>query len=341
MDLLDKFYLITPIMNSPRYKVRAENYRKFKAIAESAGIKLITVEAAFGDRPFEVTERDNPFHLQYRTHDELWLKECLVNRAIEYILQIDPDAEYAMWQDSDCFPMSPPREYYLEVWHQLQHFEFVQCWKYLQDFGPDYQPIGQVQLSFMATYEMNGFQIPQERTVRRGALINDMVVRANNKPEYSGRYGAPGLAWAASIGRDSALSKCGGLIDWTILGAGDWHMAMSLVSGHDPVRKDGQPLSKYLQKIYDWQVRAERWIKRDVGYVNTTLGHWFHGTKLNRKYATRGQILVDCDFDPDVDIKRDSQGIYVLETYEERQIRLRDLLRYYFSVRNEDSIPLR
>jgi hypothetical protein len=337
-DILKNFYVVMPISNSPRYKVRAENYKKARAVCEAAGVKLITVECAFGERDFEVTQRDNPMHVQLRSVDELWLKENMINIGINYIMQIDPDAGQIMWQDSDCFPMSPPREYYEEVFHQLQHYEFVQCWKYLQDFGPDYQPIGKVQMSFMATYEANGFQVPNEKTLKRGALRDDMVVRANNKLEYAGKYGAPGLAWAANI---SAIKKVGGLIDWTILGAGDWHMALSLVSGHQPVRNDGKPLTAYLQKIYDWQVRAERWIKRDVGYVNTTMGHWFHGSKVGRQYGTRGQILVDCDYQPDQDIKRDAQGLYVLETWEERQIRLRDLIRYYFGSRNEDSVPLR
>ncbi len=87
---MTEMYVITMISNPCRYKARYETYRKFKKVMDDAKIKLITLEIAFGDRPFEVTERNNPFHLQFRTIDELWHKENALNIAINYLSQLDP-----------------------------------------------------------------------------------------------------------------------------------------------------------------------------------------------------------------------------------------------------------
>lgn len=328
---LSKFYVITPIVNSPRYRARAENYQKFKGMCETAGVNLITVECAFGERPFEVTERDNPYHVQVRSIEELWMKENLLNIGIEYVCQQFPDAREFAWVDSDTFPMSPPRQWFEETWHQLQHFQFVQMWEYLINFGPDYQPISQPQMSFMKTYSAAGFEIPKAKSVAHTLAGNSGMVS----------LGRPGLAWAANR---VALDKVGRLMDYCILGSGDWHMAHALVGGislEGGYSAEALQLSSYIGKMMQWQERAERWIKRDVGYVPMTVGHWFHGDKKDRKYGSRGQILIDAKYNPDTDIKYDSQGLLQLETWDPRQIRLRDRIRDYFRTRNEDSVALR
>lgn len=326
-DILKDFIVITPIINSPRYEVRAENYRKFKGVCDQAGVRLITVECAFGERPFEVTERDNWNHVQLRTVEELWHKENMINIGIEYAMQTWPDTKYVAWVDSDCFPMCPPRQWFEETFHELQHYEFVQMWEYLNNFGPDFQPVSQPQMSFMKTYAANGYTVPKGQNV------------AHTLAGHSGMVslGRPGLAWAANV---DALNRVGRLIDFTIIGSGDWHMAHGLVGAMEPSAAEHK-LSRYSAKLLEWQERAERWIKRDVGFVTGTVGHWFHGDKVDRRYGDRGRILIDNGYNPDVDIKYDSQGLIQLETWEPRQIVMRDKIRDYFRRRNEDSVPLR
>jgi len=328
MSRFDDFFVITPIVNSPRYKVRAENYYRFKQMCDSAGVNLITVECAFGDRPFEVTERDNPNHVQLRSIEELWLKENMINCGMKYVRQVWPNVKQFAWVDSDCAPVSPPREWFKETIEMLDHYEFVQMWEYLINLGPDYQPISAPQMSFMKTYAAAGFQIPKGRNVKHTLAGHSGMVS----------LGRPGLAWAANV---SALDAVGGLIDFCILGSGDWHMAHGLVGGMLQGTAEATRLSRYSQKLFAWQERAERWIKRDVGYVKGTVYHWYHGDKVNRRYGDRGQILISAGYNPDTDIKYDTQGLLQLETWEPRQIILRDRIREYFASRNEDSVPLR
>ena len=54
--------------------------------------------------------------------------------------------------------------------------------------------------------------------------------------------------------------------------------------------------------------------------------------------VTRGKILVENGYSPYTDIKYDAQGVLQLETWEPRQLKLRDQIRAYFRMRNEDEI---
>jgi hypothetical protein len=100
--------------------------------------------------------------------------------------------------------------------------------------------------------------------------------------------------------------------------------------GADIVR--GCPV--YADWCFEWQARAETYIKRDVGFVDGLLLHYFHGAKKKRGYIDRSSILWKNGFDPARDVKRDWQGLWQLT---DRKIGLRDGLRDYFRSRDEDS----
>jgi hypothetical protein len=94
----------------------------------------------------------------------------------------------------------------------------------------------------------------------------------------------------------------------------------------------------YVRRLYQWQKLADRWIKHDVGIVPGMILHDYHGDPINRQYTTRGEMLADAKYDPDTDLKYGIDGRIRLETWEDRQILLRDRLRVYFRSRNEDAI---
>lgn len=319
--MFEKLYVITMISNPVRYRSRYELYRKFAEVMRTAGANLVTIEIAFGTRPFEITERDNPMHIQLRTIDELWHKENALNIAREYIMQIDPDAKYIAWVDADVLPMRPVREWLEETVHELQHYQFVQMFETAIDLDPNHAMIGTPQTSFMATYVKNGCIKPT-----KGGFWEDY---------YDKQVGHPGYAWAANI---DALSAVGGFIDFSILGAGDRHMALGLIGCMD--QSFGTRGKAYIGKLLEWQERCERWIKRDVGFVRGSIFHFWHGSKTDRQYVSRWKILTENEYNPETDIKEDAQGLYQLETWTDRQIQLRDQIRAYFRQRNEDSVDV-
>jgi hypothetical protein len=90
-----------------------------------------------------------------------------------------------------------------------------------------------------------------------------------------------------------------------------------------------------------FQERCEKSIRRDVGYMPGTVLHTWHGKKADRKYYDRWQILIKNDYRPYHDLKKNSYGLYQFhDDHSDRFVKLRDQIRGYFRVRNEDSIDL-
>lgn len=299
-------YVVTSITNPARYRVRYHLYRQFeKYITDSGGI-LYTIEGALREREYEVTELGNPRHIRVTTTNELWHKENLLNLAIQ---RLPPDWKYVCWIDADIKFSRP--DWVAETIHKLQHFSVVQMFSQAVDLDPQCRMIQPTRDGFAFWYHQN-----KDKSVR------------------SSRYGIshPGYAWAF---RREAIDALGGLIDWGIVGSGDWHMACALVG---QVEKSFAPIKKscpnYLLWCSEWQARAEQHIKRNIGYVDGLLTHYWHGAKRNRFYFDRWKILADARFNPVTDIKRDWQGMWQLSG---NKIDFRDQLRAYLASRDEDS----
>ena len=93
-----KLYVVTPIINPRRYESRYKLYEKFQKMANDSGAVLYTIEAAYGNRPFQITDPSNPQNIQVRTNTELWHKENLINMAVQ---RLPSDWEYVAWIDAD------------------------------------------------------------------------------------------------------------------------------------------------------------------------------------------------------------------------------------------------
>jgi hypothetical protein len=186
------------------------------------------------------------------------------------------------------------------------------------------------------------------------ASVSDYTVceQAGSIPAIAGGYqsGKPpergwhtGLAWAS---RRDAWDQLGGLIDWAIVGSADFYMAWALLGQYDrrmywPVadsarRKRGFSPA-YIRANLQWQARAQA-LRQNIGVVPGTIVHHWHGRKSNRGYSDRRAILIDYQFNPDTDLRRDWQGLWQLHDDGSPRLRgLRDALRAYFRCRDEDS----
>jgi hypothetical protein len=70
----------------------------FQRHVETSGATLYTFEVAFGGREFEITEPNNPRHLQLRASSELWRKENALNLMAQ---RLPAEAQYLAWIDAD------------------------------------------------------------------------------------------------------------------------------------------------------------------------------------------------------------------------------------------------
>lgn len=312
----EKLHVVTAVSNPINYNSRYELYVEFAKRIKDAGAILWTVELAYGERSFVVTQKDNPFHLQLRSGGEdrkgnvLWSKENLLALMIN---RLPKEAKYICWCDADIqFARSDWPEEAIQL---LQVHDIIQPWSFAQDLGPNGDPIDKKpQMSFCKAW-FDG---------------HDVV----GKPEsYSGGVGHPGYVWC--IRRD-AYDKLGGLIDWAPLGSSDRHMAFGLI---DQVLKSVHPNIHpiYKKHLKIWQVNARHYLHRNIGYLPGLITHYWHGKKFQRYYNDRWSILVKNQFNPELDLKKDAQGLYHIT---ERNWRLRHDIIKYFRARNEDSIDM-
>lgn len=297
------------ISNPVRYESRYELYKKFASKVLHHTPNLWTIELQLGDRPFAITDPSNPRHIQLRHWDELWHKENALNIGISHL---PPDWETVAWIDADIEFVR--HDWLEETLHQLQVYQIVQMFETAVDLGPAGQTLS-VHQSFMSQY------------IHKGAI----------HPETTYQEWHPGYCWAA---RREAIDAMGQLYDKAILGAGDRHMALAFV-GKAHLSFHPGTTSAYQQDIMNYQGRCETSIRRDVGFVDGTILHTWHGKKVDRRYWDRWQILVKNEYIPWRDIKRNSYGVYQLhDDMSNRFIRLRDEIRAYLRERNEDSIDL-
>ena len=307
-ELLKDFYVIAVITNPERFRRRPQLFKEFMARMTKYGAKLYIVEGAFGERDFEVTEPGNPHHIRITTESELWHKENLINVGIA---RLPSTWKYVAWIDGDIDFVRP--DWMLETVHELQHHPVVQMFEDAIDLGPAHE-ILKTYKSFAYCYKNN---LPPK----------NISATYYGSP---GTYWHPGYAWAAT--RD-AINTFGGLFDMGIVGAGDHHMACSLIGeGYRSIPKGVHP--QYRKQVLSWEERALR-LHKNIGYVKGTIYHFWHGKKKDRQYRDRWQILIENRFNPTTDIHRDWQGVWTL--YPGHEI-LRDQIREYFQSRNEDSV---
>lgn len=315
--------VLLTVFNNARWRTRWKHYEDFVSHAECAGaaVRVWTVEVIFGAREAAVTDPSNPRHLQLYTSTELWHKERSQNLLVRHVLAQHPDAEYFAFVDADV--TFARHDWADETRHALQHFDVVQMWRDAYDLDHAGNII-QRHKSFAACRHDGD---------PRSAEAASGYYHGEGKKEPIA-YWHPGYAWAW---RRSALDAVGGLIDHGILGSGDFHMAYALVGQLElTLKRDLAP--GYVQLMIQWERRAEYSIKHNVGCMQGSLLHHWHGPKAARRYKDRWKILEETRFDPSIDITTDAQGLYRFVHFgEARSDRLRDLCRNYFFERDEDA----
>jgi len=307
------FYVISVITNPMRYKQRTKLFLEFMARMQNYKVNHVVVECVHGERPFEVTHPSNPWHIQLRTKSVVWMKENLINIALN---RLPANWKYAAWIDGDVDFVNP--NWVDDTIHELQHAPVVQLFEHAIDLGPNHEFLTKWE-SFASCY------------------TKGKPFRGSKKDvgQYSakGTYWHSGYAWAATR---EALNGFGGLIDFAIAGAGDHHIACSIIGKASlSIPPDVHP--NYIKMIHEWEERAVRTAHKHLGFVKGTIVHYWHGKKRDRQYRGRWDILKKYQYDPTRDIHKDTNGLIVLHP---SHIGLRDDLHKYFQSRNEDSIDV-
>lgn len=305
-------HIVGVVSNAVRFHSRYRLAREWiKEMAVTKNVTLHVVEAAFGDRCLELKELCDELGVDFmsvRTNSEIWIKENMINIGMRSVLVRYPTAKYLGWVDADVFFRDP--NWAQETMHQLQHFPVVQPWSDCADLG--FQ--GNILQHFKS------FGIQHQRRVPKQ--------KHPNQKEY--QYAHSGFAWCCTRQFFEAIE---GLMDFPILGSADHHMAFGMI-GEVMDTVHGGMSDAFKRKAKEWEAKAMRACKREVGFVMGRIEHGFHGPKKRRYYRERWQILIDHAFNPDTDLVKDGQGVLQLVG----KPALEQAIRLYNRSRYEDSI---
>lgn len=308
-------HVIAVCFNPMRFMSRYFLFKEFVYRAMGAGAIVHVAEAAYGERPNECMDHGQASNWKFRTDQEVWNKEAMINAAVS---KLPSDWKYVAWIDADVDFTNP--HWVMETVQQLQHYCVVQMFHTALDLDPKNEVVNKFK-GYIATHLENSSEpdcaTPDYYYVKKGKKQG---------------FWHPGYAWAC---RREAWDTMGGLLDINIVGGGDHQMAKGLF-GQAEKAIPADSTEGYHNAVMAWQSHAAR-LNQDIGFVPGTLLHYYHGQKARRRYFDRWKILTDNDFDPRIDLRRDWHGLWQLAG---NKPKLRDDLRAYFRGRQEDSTDI-
>jgi hypothetical protein len=248
---------------------------------------------------YVITDSSNKNHLQLKSDTPIWHKENMINLGVQLL----PSNWKAMaWIDADIeFDNNNWALDTLKILNGTK--DIVQLFSHCVDMDKD-----ELTMNIFSSFGFN-------------------FCKNKNYNTKGFDYWHSGYAWAITR---KAYEKIGGLYDKGILGSGDKIIALAIINKVQSFFNSNYH-PDYNQSMVDYQVKAK---SLRLGYVPGIIRHYYHGTKKNRQYTERWQILIKHQYSPNLHLKYDSDGILV-----PRLIcppKLKEDIMTYFKERKED-----
>lgn len=304
--LEDQLHVIVVVSNPILYARRYILAREFLArMAATPCVCTYVVELAYGAQEYYVAEAGNPRHLRLHAHTApLWHKENMINIGVRTLLP--PTWRAFAWIDADV-------EFDCPTWPRDAlrllngRYDVLQLFSHAVDMNQDEDA--------MSIFPSFAFQHVKGKVHSTGKSACNLW--------------HPGFAWAMTR---AAFDAIGGLFQRSILGSGDFNMAMALI-GKVTSSVNALASKGYLSVLKDFQSRCAA-ARLRLGYVPGVLRHHYHGQKALRKYQERWQVLVKHQYDPRRHVQFRADGL--LEPSPACPAGLLSDILAYFAERNED-----
>ena len=303
-------HVVTAISNPLLWQSRIATYRAFEKHMVESGVNLTVVECVYGDRPYQCAGTPGVNHIAVKAETMAWTKENLLNLGIA---RLPLDAKYIGIFDADIEFRKP--NWASDTLNALQLYKVVQPWSDAYDLGP------------------NDEHIQHHSSFAKQFLNGQPVVPSHAKfwTFDGGPYTYPhtGYAWAF---RREVLDAAGGLFELGGMGSGDHHMALAMVNNAEYSIPTGTS-GNYKHAVYTWRDRVMKSLNYNMGFVQGTIEHHFHGRKPDRQYNNRWDMFLKHQFDPYVDLIKNSYGVFEFGSHKPELKREFDI---YLRARNED-----
>lgn len=252
---------------------RVSNYLKFYENMRKCGIKTCLVQEYTG---FSITA---DMYLPVKPGAKLWQKERFINEAVKILPE---DCSSILMMDADIIWPNHSREdmksFKYNIENQLEVYPAVQCYRWLEYLDAN----GRVNL------------------IRNGVVsaIHNGTWDDVRHSFYEKTGPALGGAWAYRVKwlRANPLYEC------CIVGGGDSAYTLALLNMTDVYNFMRPNFEAMKNHYYDWwRGMTER---PNVGFVNTTLQHLYHGELDNRLYRERHRLLENFNPVSDLDFSQ-------------------------------------
>ena len=299
--------------NPAAYRSKLTNLRMALASARRQGLKVLVVEGAFETDAFSVVPEDANALVQVKLSSRLWQKERLLNIGIE---SLPASCDRVVWMDGDI--LFTDNDWPGKVADLLQLYIVVQ--------------------PFQTAYWLNSGALPPSSS--QGESLELSICRVSPSTAFSEAgivhldypRGHTGFAWAAR--RD--VFAAGGLYDRMVLGGADTIIASAMYGLSAQGLLTSYCTLQHARHISSWMERFHRDIRGSVGYLDGEVYHLWHGSRKNRRYEERHNILIEEQFDPLLDLSCGSgEGL----SWASRKPDLHRRVYHYFHERREDDEP--
>ena len=310
---LEEFLHAIIVYSNPyHFKRRLQLAKEFiNRIEKEPNVILYVVEMIYDESDvYEITDKENPRHLQLKTDTILWHKENMINIGVEKLLP--PNWKAFAWIDADIEFENP--SWALDTLKILNvKRDIVKLFSH--EISMDQN---QMTLQFFSSY---GYQYEKHKNYNMNQKMMDGI------PDMK----TPGYAWAMTR---NMYEKIEGLYEYCIIGSGDTIMTMCLVgllknyiNNHICYSED------YYHNVMSYQ---QLFLNNtfSFSYVPGIVHHYYHGSVQNRNYVTRHNILKKFNYSPSIHLFHDEQG--VITPTPSFPTPLKESLRFYFFIRNED-----
>lgn len=357
----EPLYAVVPYFNPWRWKSRVKHTERAIKHFHDSGAVIVLVEIGFNRRELVFSDSGLDgmlascgIHGEHRhkyiglhTPEEIWLKENAINIGVQHLPN---NWQQVCWLDSDVHFLRP--NWVGECIHKLQHYAFLQMFSHARDLGPNYEMLPESYPHANGMGFVSAWQAGHLKTTLSPEILADLKtigtdikkltddftkLQADLEDPYPGKRIFPGLAWACTR---QAWEDVGGLFDAAIWGGGDWHMSHALIEKTENMMRNDLHRN-YKKLVNQWYQRCRTNIRRNVGVMEGSILHHWHGKKVGRGYNTKHEILAKFGFDPLRHLKRDSSGLWAL--HDDRStafVQIRDMMRIVAKERNEDSIDV-
>ena len=287
-----------PCLYAKRYILLKEFVKRFEE--EESNVELFIVEMIYNNQKFIITDKNNKKHLQLKTETPIWHKENMVNLGVKNLLPLNWKA--FAWIDADI-------EFESNSW-ALDTLKILNgCKDIVQIFS-------------------QAIDMDKDETSLNHFNSFGYSFCKNKKYTIKGLdYWHPGFAWAITR---KAYDKIGGLYDVGVLGSGDNIMAIALINKCKKLMNINYS-EDYNNSMLEFQKKAK---SLRLGYTPGVIRHHYHGSKKNRQYTERWQILIKYLYSPTQHLKYNETGILIPTELFTKDFK-NDIMTY-FKERKED-----